>query len=79
MIRSQDFVAQVDPVERNGANLIVADGKPGRAAADQIAIDADRVQKGHDGGVFDHTDSAPLKVKDLEAEQFGEEQPLICP
>src|SRR6476646_141069 len=57
----------------------MADREPGRAAADQEAIDADRVQQGHDGGVFDHTKGAPLKVKDLEAQQLGEEQPLFCP
>ena len=79
MIRSQDLVAQMDAVERNGANLVVADGKPGRAAADQKAVDADRIDQRHDGGIFDHTEAAPLKVKDLEAEQLGEEQPFVLP
>jgi hypothetical protein len=66
-----------DPVKGDGPDLVVAHREPGRTAADQIPIDADGVQQGHDRGVFDHTESAPLKVKDLEAEQLGKEQPLI--
>ena len=77
MVRREDFVAQENAVERDGANLVVADLEPGRAAADQIAVDADRVDQRNDSGVFDHTDPAPLKVEDLEAEQFGKEQFLV--
>jgi hypothetical protein len=65
--------------ERDGADLIVSYGEPDSASADQIAVDADWIQERYDRGVFDHTESAPLKVKDLEAKQFGEEQPWIGP
>src|SRR5881394_2765997 len=67
----------MDTIQGNRTNLVVAYPQPGGATADQETIDADGVQQRHDRGVFDHTKSAPLKVKDLEAEQLGEEQPFI--
>ena len=47
------------------------------AATDQIAIDANGIDERHHRGVLDHADSAPLEVKDLEAQKFGEEQELF--
>ena len=78
MIRREIFVAEMNAVERNGTDLVVADRQPRRtAAADQVAIDANRIDQRNHRGVLDHTDSAPLEVKDLEAQKFGEEQELF--
>src|ERR1700683_1752320 len=74
MMRREDFVAQENAVQRNGPHLVVTDLEPSAAAADQIPVDANGIDQGNNGGVFDHADPAPLKVEDLEAEQFGKEQ-----
>ena len=49
----------------------------GSHPADQIAVDANRIDQRHNRGVFDHTDPAPFEVEDLEAQKFGEEQKLF--
>ena len=63
-----DNGAQVNAVERYSLDLVVAEREQGSVAADQIAIDADGIDEGDDGGIFNHTELAPLKVVDLEAE-----------
>ncbi len=78
VIGRQILVAEVDPFEGDGADLIVADGKPGGAGpADQEAVNANRIDERDDRGILDHADPAPLKVKNLEAHKFGEEQKLF--
>ena len=67
VVGREHLVAQVDAVERDGADLIVADGQPGPAAADQEAVDADGVDQRDERGVFDHAEPAALQVIDLEA------------
>ena len=77
MIRRELFVFEVDAVERDGADLIVADGQPGPSAAHQEAVDAGRMDQGNNGGVFDQAEAAALKVIDLEAQQFGEKEEVV--
>jgi hypothetical protein len=55
----------------------VANGEPGPSATHQVSVDSYRIYKRDQGRIFDHTDPAPLKVVDLEAQQFGEEQHLL--
>ena len=62
---------RIDAVEGDGADLVVADGEPGPAAAYQVAIDAGRMDERNNGGVFDDAEFAALQVIDLEAQQFG--------
>ena len=77
MIGGELFVAEVNSVERNGADLIVADGQPSPAAAHQEAVDAGGMDQGNDGGVFDQAEPAALQVIDLEAQQFGEKEEFV--
>src|SRR5262249_13762506 len=77
MIGGEILVAQPNSVERDRANLVVTDGEPGGAAADQKAVEPDRIDQGNEGGIPDHTNPAVFEVKDLEAEQFGKEQDLF--
>ena len=51
------------PVERDGADLIVADGKPGPAAAHQETVERARMDQRNEGGVFDPADAPALKVE----------------
>ena len=77
MIRGELLVFEINAVERDGADLIVADGEPSPAAADQEAVDAGRMNQGNDGGVFDEAEAAALEVIDLEAQQFGEKEEVV--
>ena len=60
MIGRELFVLEVDPVERDGADLIVANGEPGPTAAHQKPVDAGRMDQGNNGGVFDQAQAAAL-------------------
>ena len=46
MVGRELLVLEVDPVERNGADLVVADGQPGPAAAHQEAVHAGGMNRG---------------------------------
>ena len=57
------LVAELDaPVQGDGADLIVADGQPGVAAAHQVTVDAGGMFQGNEGGVFDTADAVALEV-----------------
>src|ERR1700684_4177655 len=78
MVRCEVLIAKMDPVERDGSNLVVANRQPRRPySSDQVAIDANGIDQRYDGGIFNHTDPAPFEVEDLEAQNFGEEQKLF--
>src|ERR1043166_1166368 len=77
VVRGQVLVAKINTVQGDGPDLVVTDGQPGPAAANQVTVDANRVYQGNDSGVLDNTNPVSLKVEDLEAEQFGEKQKLI--
>jgi hypothetical protein len=77
MIRRQVFIFQMNAVQADGADLVMAHGQPRPTAAHQVSIDPHRIYKWNQRSVFDDTDPPPLKVVDLEAEQFGKEQKLL--
>ncbi len=78
VIGNELFVAERDAIaEDNGADLIVADGEPGGAAADQETIDAGSVDQRDQGGVLDAADAPALQVEDRHAQQFGEIEELV--
>src|SRR5262249_16138270 len=49
MVRREELVVQADALERNGLHLIVANGEPCRARADQKAIDAKGIDHRENG------------------------------
>ena len=53
MVGSELFVLEINAFERDGLDLFMANGKPSEAAADKEAVDAGRMDKRNDGGVFD--------------------------
>ena len=60
MVRREIFIAQMDAIERYGFNLIVTDRQQRPVAANQEAVDANRVDQRHNRGVFNpHRGSAP--------------------
>ncbi len=68
VVRGEVFIPQMNAIQRNGLDLIVTDGQQRAVAADQKAVDANRIHQRHDCGVLDRTEAPPLKVVDLEAE-----------
>ena len=72
VVRIQFFVAELNAVERNGRDLIVTDGKPGRSGADQIPVNPRRMNQRNDGGVADPPDAPMFQVEDWQAEKIRE-------
>src|SRR5438477_5847955 len=77
MIRREHLILEVDSVERNRANLIVPDGEPGPASADQESIYAGAMNQRNNRGVFDEAQAAALQIKDLETQQFSKEEEVV--
>ncbi len=77
MIGRKLFVFEVDPIERNGADLIVTNGEPRPAAAHEKPVYAGGMDEGNNGGVFDQAQAAALQVIDLEAQKFGEKEEVV--
>src|SRR5580658_2053934 len=77
MVGSELLVLEVDPVERNGADLIVPDAQPRPAAAHQEPVHAGGMNQGNNRGVFDQAQAAALQVINLEAQQFGEKKKFV--
>ena len=77
MVGRQDFVAEIDSIQADGANLVVPDREPGPSAADQEAVYSRGMNQGDDGGVAYCADLAALQVMDLEAKQFGEKEDIV--
>ena len=71
------FVAELDAGERDGCDLVVADGKPGGSGTHKIPVNAGGVNEGDDADVFDPADPALLQVEDGQAEKFGEVEELV--
>ncbi len=64
MIGNELLFAQRDAVaERDGADLIVADGEPGVGAADQKTIDAGGMDKRNQGCVLNAADSPASDIE----------------
>ncbi len=74
VVGDENFIAEADTVKRNGSDLIVANGEPGRSGADQVPVDAKGIHQGHDSAVPNAADSSPLQVIDRQAQQFGKKQ-----
>ena len=77
MVGCQVLIAQMDPIQRNGFYLIVTDRQQRPVAANQEAVDTNRVDQRNNRGVLDPAEAPPLKVIDLEAEQLGEEVEFV--
>ena len=78
VIRNELLVAERMPwSEGDGADLIVADGQPGVAAAHQQAVDAGRMDQRHQRGVLDAADAPAFQVEHRHAHQFREEQEVV--
>ena len=66
MIRCEQFLAQVDAIQRNGRHLIVSDGEPGPPAANQEAVDARRMHQGYDSGIAHAADRVGVEARLIE-------------
>jgi len=77
VVRREQFVAQVESVQRDRANLIVADGEPGPASPYQVAVHADGVDEGDQRGVLDAADAPALEVEDLQADELGQIKDIL--
>ncbi len=77
MIGVEFFVAELDAVEGDVRNLVVTDGKPGTAGADEVAIDAGGVNQGDDGGIANPPDTTMFQVVDRQAEEFREVEEIF--
>ncbi len=58
------------PLERDGADLVVADGEPGPAAADQKAVHAGGIDQRNQRGVLDPADLQVARIEHTEADEF---------
>jgi hypothetical protein len=77
VVRDQLFVAEVDAVEGDGGDLIVADRPPVPFAADEELVDAHLVDPWRETGVPHPPDPAALQVVDLHAHQLGEKEQAV--
>ena len=77
VVGSELFVLKINPVKADRPDLIVPHREPGPVAADEVAVDAYRVDKRDQGGVLDAANGVTLKVVDLKAEQLGEEEEAL--
>ena len=78
VIRRELLVVQLDALAQDdGADLVVADGKPRIAAADQDAVDARGADHGNQGGVFHAADAPAPHVEHGHRHQFRKEQEVV--
>ncbi len=71
MVGRQVLVAQMQPVKRQGFHLVVAHGEQRESPLIRKRSMRTGVHQWDQRGVTNDTQLAPLKVVDLEAEQFG--------
>ena len=67
VIRSKLFVPEIDALERDGSDLVVADAEPGPSAAYQEAVDPRRIDERNKCGVSDTADLAGPGCRTLAA------------
>ena len=78
VVRDEHLVAEEDALgEADGADLIVADGEPGIAAAHQQAVDAGGADQRDQGGIFDPADAPALEVQHRHGQQLREVQEVV--
>ena len=72
MVWVKAFVAELNAIERDAGDLVVANGEPGSAGANEVTIDTSRVNYGNDGSVFNAANQTMLEIVDGKAQEFRE-------
>ncbi len=72
------LILEIDALQRDFLDLVVADGEPRPASAYEVAVDADGVDERNQRGVFDTADLAATGVVDVEPHELGAEEQWWC-